>query len=53
MQISCLSNGGLPATLYMENGYSLTVSYNDARQVTCLTNSLGGQVQNEPLRIRI
>lgn len=31
MQISYLSNGALPATLYMENGDSLTVSYTDAR----------------------
>ncbi len=47
MQIRFLANG-LPTTLHMENGDSLTVSYNDARQVTGLTNSLDEQIAIQP-----
>ncbi|UAW96913.1 hypothetical protein KEM63_08640 [Halopseudomonas nanhaiensis] len=47
MQIEYLANG-LPSTLHRENGDSLTVTYNDARQVTSLTNSLGEHIAVTP-----
>ena len=47
MHIEYLANG-LPSVLHTEQGETLQVRYNDARQVTGLTNSLGEQIAVTP-----